>query len=239
MGPDPQGESTMLTRLVTCLVVTLALVGWFVVAGPAPAAADPPNSADAQGAHSASQHGEAPQPGDVQINPLEFKADLALWTAVVFLVLLLVLGKFAWRPIATGLERRERRIADEIASAERSNVEARQLLQQYEERLAASGEEVQQMLDAARRDAEHVGHQIVEKAKADAEVEHQRALEEIDQAAANALKELAEESATLAVDLAGKIVHSQLDPKAHSHLIEQAVTDFSKPQSGKDGPIGN
>ena len=166
-------------------------------------------------------------------------SDLAIWTAMVFLVLLLVLWMLAWRPIVEGLQRREQRIAEEIASAKRSNADARKLLEEYQQKLAASGEDVQKMLDAARRVAEHVGHQIVEKAKADAEVEHQRALEEIEQAAANALKELAEESAALAVDLAGKIVHSQLDPKAHSHLIEQAVADFSKPQSGKDGPIGN
>ncbi len=221
----------MFPRIAVALV-GLAVVGWPAQTAVAAHGAEPP-------AASAQPEAAEPGQGEVNLNPLDFQGDLAIWTAAVFLVLLAILWMFAWRPIAGGLQKRERRIADEIASAERSNAEARQLLQQYEERLAASGEEVRQMLDAARRDAEHVGHQIVEKAQADAEAEHQRALERIEQAAANALQELAEESAALAVDLAGKIVHSQLDPKAHSHLIEQAVTDFSKPQSGRDGPIGN
>ncbi|HUT93232.1 MAG TPA: F0F1 ATP synthase subunit B [Thermoguttaceae bacterium] len=221
----------MSTRVAVALV-GVAVVGWLAPTALAAHAAEPP-AASAQ--TQAAEHGQ----GEVDLNPLDFKGDLAIWTAAVFLVLLVILWAFAWRPIANGLQKREQRIADEIASAERSNAEGRQLLQQYEERLAASGEEVRQMLDAARRDAEHVGHQVVERAKADAEAEHQRALKEIEQAVANALQELAEESATLAVDLAGRIVHSQLDPKAHSHLIEQAVTDFSKPRSGKDGPIGN
>ena len=110
--------------------------------------------------------GEASPPGESSITPLptsweEVESDLALWTAVVFVLLLLVLGKFAWRPIANGLQKREQRIADEIASAERSNAEARDLLKEYEKRLGAAGEEVRQMLDAARRDAEQVGQRIV------------------------------------------------------------------------------
>jgi len=217
---------------VAVALVGLAVVGWPAQTAVSAHAAEPP---------AASAQAEAAEPGqgEVDLNPLDFQGDLAIWTAAVFLVLLVILWMFAWRPIANGLQKRERRIADEIASAERSNAEARQLLRQHEERLAAAGEEVRQMLDAARRDAEQVGQQIVEKAQADAEAEHQRALEEIEQAAANAIRELAEESAALAVDLAGKIVNRQLDPKAHSHLIEQAVTDFSKPQSGRDGPIGD
>ena len=213
----------MVTRVLLALVVGVGLLAFA------------PISAGA---------GEASPPGETDMSPLpttweDVESDLALWTAVVFVVLLLVLGKFAWRPIANGLEKREQRIADEIASAERSNAEARDLLKEYEKRLATAGEKVQQMLDAARRDAEQVGQQIVEKAQAEAESEHQRALEAIDQAAANALKELARESAALAVDLAGKIVQSKLDPESHSHLIEQAVTSFSKPRSGEDGPTGN
>ena len=49
-----------------------------------------------------------------------WKSDLAIWTAVVFLVLLAILWKFAWGPIAEGLDKREQEIADQIAEAERS-----------------------------------------------------------------------------------------------------------------------
>ena len=211
----------MITRVFAGLLIGLAAAGWLAVAG-TPC--------------EASEHAAASESGQEtpDINPLDWKADLAIWTAVVFLVLLAVLWKFAWRPIANGLEKRERRIADEIASAERSNVEARQLLEEYHQKLAASGEEVKQMLEAARRDAEQTGQAIVEKAKGDAEAEHQRMLGEIELATSNALKELAEQSATLAVDLAGKIVAAKLDPKAHSHLIERAVADFSKNQPGNN-----
>lgn len=216
---------------IAVAVVGVAAIGWPAQTAVAAHGAEPP-AASARPA--AAEHGQE----EVNLNPLDFQGDLAIWTGAVFLVLLVILWMFAWRPIANGLQKREQRIADEIASAERSNAEARELLKEHEKRLAAAGEEVRQMLDAARRDAEQVGHQIVEKAQADAQAEHRRALEEIDQAAASALRELAQESAALAVSLAGKIVDRQLDAAAHSQLIEQAVSDFSKPPSRRDGPTG-
>ena len=171
------------------------------------------------------------------MNPVsleELQADLAIWTAVVFLVLLAILWKFAWGPLTRGLEKREQRIADEIASAERTNAEARELLGEYQQRLSASGQEVQQMLQAARRDAEKVGHEIAEKARAEAEAEQRRKVEEIELAADDAIRELGEQSARLAIELAGKIVAAKLDPEDHSHLIEQAVTNFSTRKPGAD-----
>lgn len=183
----------------------------------------------AGGASHGGDHGSS-HAGDGE-GPLKWQTDLAIWTGVVFLVLMAILWKFAWGPIADGLAKREQRIADEIAAAERSNTDARQLLEQYEQRLAATGQEVQEMIQAARHDAERVAGQIVDKAKAEAEVERERAIGEIDLATTNALKELAERSASLAVGLAGRIVQSELDTKAHSQLIAQAMTDFSQKQA--------
>ena len=88
------------------------------------------------------------------VNPLDFKVNTAIWTAVVFVLLLVVLQKFAWRPIADGLDNREKRIADDIAAAERSNQEAKQLLVQYQERLAGAEGEIREMIERGRREAE-------------------------------------------------------------------------------------
>jgi F-type H+-transporting ATPase subunit b len=169
--------------------------------------------------------------GEANESPLEVKKDLAIWTAVVFLIVLAILWRYAWGPIAEGLDKREQRIADEISAAEKSNADARDLLQQYQDKLAASKDEIRQMIEAGKRDAEKIGDGIVEKARVEAHADKRRALEEIDLATAGALKELAELSATLAVDLAGKIISQELDRKAHSSLIEKAVSRFSETPS--------
>ncbi|MBN1910792.1 MAG: F0F1 ATP synthase subunit B [Pirellulales bacterium] len=177
--------------------------------------------------------GKAPHPpaeGEHDAGPLEWKKDLALWTGVIFLVLLAVLWKFAWGPIMDGLAKREKGIADHIAGAEASNAEAKRLLAEYEQKLEAAGDEVRQMLKHARDDAEKNARAIVDAARDEAKAEHQRALAEIDNATVGALKELAERSADLAVGLAGRIVRAELRPEAHADLVRQAVSDFTGPK---------
>ena len=179
--------------------------------------------------HAGGGHGE----GDT--SPLGFKRDLAIWTAVVFLVLLLVLWKFAWGPLARGLDKRERGIADQISQAEQSNRQAKELLDQYGQKLADSQDEVRRILDKARRDAELLGRQMLEDTKQEARTEQQRAVQQIDAATANALKELARQSSTLAVELAGKILRAELKPEDHSQLIEQAVSNFGRQEPRSSG----
>jgi F0F1-type ATP synthase membrane subunit b/b' len=68
----------------------------------------------------------------------------------------------------------------------------------------------------------------LEKAREESAIERQRSLQQIDAATSAALKELADRSATLAVELAGKIVGAQLKAADHSRLIEQSVTQFAR-----------
>jgi F-type H+-transporting ATPase subunit b len=152
--------------------------------------------------------------------------DLAIYTLVVFIVLFIVLAKFAWGPIAEGLDRREQGIADNIAAAQRSNEEAKALLAQYEQRLSAAQEEVRAILDEARRDAEHTQQQILAKAQSEAEATRDRAVRDIDAASAVAMKELAEHGTKLAVQLAGKIVGAELNSAGHARLIQDALEKF-------------
>jgi F-type H+-transporting ATPase subunit b len=209
----------------TALGLVIAAVGCAVaIAADAPrqdAKAPPPGvGAPPAPAHAAAEEGGEP-------DPTKASPDLAVWTLVVFVILLAVLWRFAWGPISQGLSRREQRIADQITQAEQANQHARDLLAQYEKKLVDSQNEVRAILEQARRDAEQVGRKMLDSARADAEQERQRALRDIDTATAGALKELAERSAALAVELAGRIVQQQLDARGHARLIQQAMRDFT------------
>jgi F-type H+-transporting ATPase subunit b len=162
------------------------------------------------------------------------RAETAIWTGVLFLVLLGVLWKFAWGPLAAGLDKRESMIAGQIEQAEQSNQKAKELLGQYGQKLADAKGKVRDIIEQGRRDAERVGQEMIDKAKQDAKAEQRKALREIDAATADALTGLAEKSADLAVSLAGRIVGSQLDPAAHAKLINRAVSDFAT-----EGPENN
>ena len=164
----------------------------------------------------------------VTVEGYNFRGDLALWTLVVFLVVLAILSKYAWGPIVEGLKKREDAIAGQITEAQRKNDEARQLLAEYEKKLADAAAEVRGLIEQGRRDAETLGKQLIGKAREEAGIEHQRAVQRIESATSAALEELAQRSATLAVELAGKIVGAQLKPADHSRLIDQAVTAFTQ-----------
>jgi F-type H+-transporting ATPase subunit b len=157
----------------------------------------------------------------------EWQVDLALWTTVVFLVLVAVLWRFAWGPLAAALDRREKGIADQIAEAEAANQKAKDMLADYERKLAEAKDEVRGILDQGRRDAEKLGREMLDKAKEEASGEHVRAMKEIEAAADAAVRSLADRSAKMAVELAGKIVHAKLNPAEHAKLIEQAVSGFT------------
>ncbi|HYW81287.1 MAG TPA: F0F1 ATP synthase subunit B [Thermoguttaceae bacterium] len=213
-------------RVIAGLLVGLAIVVWCF--GTARAESEQPDG-EHHGTAVAEEAGHGSHGGgEVDTNPLEFKKDLALWTGVVFLILLAVLWKFAWGPIREGLERRESGIANQIAEAEQANQRAKELLDQYEKKLTASKDEVREILEKGRRDAEKTGRDIVEQARAGAEAEQRRAIQQIDAATSAALKELAEKGADLAVSLAGKIVRAELKPSDHAKLIRQTVADFAQ-----------
>lgn len=222
-GQRPWGTfRTCWARLFRVPLIGLALAA-VLAAGSLAIAAD--------GGHQESATHGAPAEGGGhggELNPLDFKADLALWTAVVFLLLLVVLGKFAWRPIVEALEKRENRIEAQIASAEQANADARKILADYEGRLARAEAEVREILERGKREAEALGRQMLDETREESRQEKQRALREIETATDDALRELAERSADLAVELAGKIVQAKMDRAQHAKLIEQAVAGFAK-----------
>jgi F-type H+-transporting ATPase subunit b len=209
----------------TRLLVGLAIVCGVVVFAAVPLAAGAEGALEhAEQQLEKAAHSDPDPPG--ASDPLAVDPDLAIWTVVVFVILLLVLKQFAFGPILEAIQRREGHIADQIAQAEKRHEQARELLAEYEQKLAGAAKEVRELLDEARRDAEHTKQEILAEAKAGADAERARALRDIESAADAAVKSLAERSTELAVELAGKIVQAKLTKDDHARLIEEAMAKF-------------
>jgi F-type H+-transporting ATPase subunit b len=170
-------------------------------------------------------HGDA---GPNLENPAEFRGDMAIYTFVVFILLLAILGKIAWPAITAALEERERNIEENIAAATAKHEEARRLLAEHEAKLAEASGEVRELMDEARRDAEHAKAQIVEEAKQAASAERDRAIREVDMATEAAMQRLAETSANLAVDLASKVVRTNVTKDQQSQLVRDALAQLAQ-----------
>lgn len=181
-----------------------------------------PEEGHADGDHAA--HGEAEEgPPD----PLVADVDLAIWTLVVFVGLSALLGKFAWKPIIDGLAMREATISGNYKAAEEKHEQAKALLADHQAKLASTADEVKALLDEARRDAEHTKDEIVAEAKAAADAERQRAVRDIDQAKDVVVRELAERTAGLAIDLATRVVQQDITPERQNEIVETALGRFA------------
>lgn len=193
-----------------------------VCANEALAETDHPAPAEQTGDHE--EHGAS---GGSIASPLIIDPDLAIYTVIVFLGLLFVLNRFAWGPIVQALDAREQAVQDHLASAEAKHEEAKGLLAAHEARLATAKDEVREMLEEARRDAEATKAQIVSEADAASKAHRDRAVRDIEQARDGAVRQLAETSANLAVDLAGKVVEQNLTADQQADLVREATSKLA------------
>jgi len=161
--------------------------------------------------------------------PSLFAGDLgnSVWTLVIFLIVLAVLGKFAWGPLLNSLQSRENFIRQALESAKHDREAAEARLKEYEQRLAASRAEATAIVEEGRRDAEVVKRRIEAAAKEEADKTIERAKREIQIATDTATKELYTLSAKLATQLAAQVIGRELSPEDHQRLISQAIAGIS------------
>jgi F-type H+-transporting ATPase subunit b len=152
----------------------------------------------------------------------------AIWTLVIFLLVVVVLGKFAWGPILNTLQARESFIHEALAAAKRDRDAAEARLREYEEKLAQSRAEATAIVEEGRRDAVMVKQRIEEDAQREADKRLERARREIQIATETATKELYLLSARLATDMAGKMIGRELTPQDHERLIAESLDGVNK-----------
>jgi len=170
-------------------------------------------------------HGNATASLSSLVDP---RFDMSIYSFLVFLILLGVLYKFAWGPIAAALEQREETIARQIEEARLASEKAALQLKEYEARLAVATDEARQIVAQARKDAELAKDKIVAEARDAAGKERDRAVADIHVAKNQALDEIAQKSVQTAISLAGNIIRREVKPQEHEALIGEAVNQFSK-----------
>ena len=204
----------MITRLRS---VSAWMVVWLLVGS---LSANAFEGADKGHDHYDPTHGYASANSD---SLLDFKSDKALFTGLVFLLLCGGLYLAAWKPISKALELRETTIANQIADAQRASEQAGEKLKEYEAKLADAAVKAQEMVVAAKRDAESVAERIKTEAQANATRMLDRAKIEIESAKQAALSELSTKSTDLAFGLARRVIGREINAGDHQKLISEAL----------------
>jgi len=146
-----------------------------------------------------------------------------IWTIITFLVVLLVLRKFAWPPLLAALDEREQRISAALAEAERARQEAEEVLHKHRQQLAAADEEARRIVAEARAAGAHVRQTIVSQAREEAERMIDQARTSIKSEQRAAIAELRRDTANLAVQAAGVLIDANLDDERNRALVDDLI----------------
>ena len=149
-----------------------------------------------------------------------------IWATVAFLVVLFLLRKFAWGPILTALQERERGIAEALGAADRARTEMAALNSENERLLQEARAERDRMLREAREMGDAVVAEARSKAKAEADREVAAARDAIAVERKAALADIKVEVAILSLDIAEQVLRRQLDrPAVQAELVDRLIEE--------------
>ncbi len=146
--------------------------------------------------------------------------NVSFWTVVIFLVLLLVLSRWAFPPILGYAAAREKRIQESLDDAKRTRDEAEQLLALQRQELAAAKHEAQQVIAEGKQAAEQVRHELMERARADQQEVVARATADIEREKDKAVEAVRHEAVDLAIAAASKLLEQRLGSDADRKLVQ-------------------
>jgi len=152
---------------------------------------------------------------------------LIFWTTLSFVILLFILGKFAWKPILNAVNDREDSIKNALTEAEKAREEMQNLKSDNEKIL----KEARAERDAMLKDARDIKTSIIDEAKEEAKTQATKLIEQARTAIQNekmaAITDLKNQVADLSINIAEKVVKSELSNKdKQEQLVEQMLDEI-------------
>jgi len=144
---------------------------------------------------------------------------------VNFLLVLLLLYLFAYKPILRLMDQRAERIRESLEAADTARQEAASSQEAIQEQITEARREGQRIMDQAREASERFRTEEMDKARQEAEAFVERAKEDIARERDTALQEVRASFGDLAITAAERVIRSSLDRQAHEGLINQVLEE--------------
>jgi F-type H+-transporting ATPase subunit b len=168
-----------------------------------------------------------------KVDLLSPNAGVMFWTLIIFVVLLFILARFAFKPLTAAVEAREKALEEAITSAKRDRDEAARLLAEQQKALDATRADAQRVVAEGRTTAEKLRNEMLAQTKQQQHELLERARAEIDNERKRAIADLRREAVDLAVAGASKVVERNLDDQTNRKLVESFLA--SVPTGGGNG----
>ena len=154
-----------------------------------------------------------------EAGPLDVNLGLMIWTVVLFVVVLVLLGRYAWPHILGAVEAREARIRDLMGEAERDREAAAELLAERQAELDKSRAHAQELLADSRSAAETMRDQLLAEARAEQEAMLARARRDIGQEREQAISTVRREAVEVAMAAAEKVIGRNLTGEDNRRMV--------------------
>ena len=158
----------------------------------------------------------------------EFSIGLFFWQTIIFIILIFLLKKYAWKPILDAVNEREEGIKNALLSAEKAKEEMASLQSDNEETLKKARAERDSLLKEARE----IKQQLIDDAKNEAQSEAKKIISQAQETIQNekkaAISDLKNQVASLSIDIAEKVLKEKLsDDKTQMNLVKDLVKDVT------------
>ena len=148
------------------------------------------------------------------------------WTLIIFLLLLFVLSKFAFKPLFAAVEAREQALSDAIEGAKRDRAETEAALAQQRAQLEAARNEAQQIVADSRATAEKMRSDLLAQTKQQQEEMIEQARRAIEGEKAAAIADLRKEAVDLAIAGASRVIEQNLDSAGNRKIVESFLASL-------------
>jgi F-type H+-transporting ATPase subunit b len=176
------------------------------------------------------QDAGAPKPPPSLLTP---SGGLMVWTLAIFVLMFLILNKYAFGPITKQVREREQALSDALAQAKKDREEAAALLANQREQLDAARAEGQKLITQARVTAEAGRQDVVVAAQQQSREIIDRARDEIRLERDKAVAELRREAVDLAILGASKVIEKNLDDSTNRDLVEKFLVSVGTTDRAK------
>jgi F-type H+-transporting ATPase subunit b len=160
------------------------------------------------------------------VNLLAPNPGLMIWTLVIFLILMFVLSKFAFKPLFAAVEEREKALEAAIEGAKRDRAEAQQLLDQQRAGLESARTEAQSIIAESRATAERMRGDLLAQTKQQQEDMIEQARRSIEGEKVAAIAELRREAVDLAIAGASRVIEKNLDSTGNRAIVESFLSSL-------------
>lgn len=148
------------------------------------------------------------------------------WTVLTFILLLLILKKYAWKPILKTLEDRENKIKVALYQAEQDQKDAAKFLDEQKALLEKAKKDSIQIINESKKSAEAARKELIEQARNEADRLLERAKQEIELSKDAAILEVKQYATDIAIMAAQKVVGETLSRDQHLKLVDKYVNEF-------------